>query len=468
MRSFKKSGITALTAGIALSIGAVPVMLTVPGLLAAAETSTVTPAGGTAPLLAGPRVVLATDSTSTAVVTQLSGVEGAAPVKTQTLTGTKKCGVTSSGDALLSLEGYVGSTATATASLSTGSIGVPEKTSGTSCAMVDSVGNEKLVITLADLTSPAKFPLLASEANLDVDLKQGARIIATPKLVRNGTVVDTLDPWELQSGSSVDGTANDTDIVACTLGADSGPDSGANDNCNWRITAPEGKYFNTLELVATAGSFSLEGGGDYGAAAAQNRTEFYLEEVTDGDLCLGSTATRAAAGTAPAVTVTRLNDAGSTGVAGCVPYYFTNGDSNARFIKDLSTNKKAQFVFDFTWTVNIKDKTPAPTLGATAATTALVPRTTVDYEVGTLPVSIAWCPDLVNVTVNGKPFQVVDDIDNNTDAKDQVDDTKLTGKQFACLISQESRAVNDATSDDKDTVIVKEQIYVYGDILMRK
>ena len=60
-----------------------------------------------------------------------------------------------------------------------------------------------------------------------------------------------------------------TAFQECNNPADSGPDSGVNNNCRWNISAPElgrpaddGVVFDRLELKAHKGSFSLMGGAD--------------------------------------------------------------------------------------------------------------------------------------------------------------------------------------------------------------
>jgi hypothetical protein len=140
-----------------------------------------------------------------------------------------------------------------------GSIGVAEKSasSAQSCGEVNSTGGERLTIGLGSK--------VATTALLDVEVKQNAVILATAK--RNGT---TVAYFELQSGGSVtaDGSSRVSasltpadvphTVWACNLSADSGSDSKANDNCGWLISA----IFDSVQLDAITGSFSVEGGGD--------------------------------------------------------------------------------------------------------------------------------------------------------------------------------------------------------------
>jgi hypothetical protein len=73
-------------------------------------------------------------------------------------------------------------------------------------------------------------------------------------------------------------------ITVCSAASDSGPDSGPNDNCTWPFTAT----YDTLELRAVAGAFSFEGGGDFGAQAAQNYSQFTLIRADGFIGCLAS------------------------------------------------------------------------------------------------------------------------------------------------------------------------------------
>jgi hypothetical protein len=87
MRSIRKSGITALTAAIALSLGAVPVALTVPSIVASEEAVTVvTPATDLTPgAISAGKVSLSTTSSKGTVT--FKGM-------TQEFTGGQQCEVT--------------------------------------------------------------------------------------------------------------------------------------------------------------------------------------------------------------------------------------------------------------------------------------------------------------------------------------------------------------------------------------
>ena len=329
-------------------------------------------------------------------------------------------------------------------------IGVAEKAgaSGTSCSQVDSVGSETLTLALGtDLPAGT----LMSGATLDVEFKGAA------------TVTGTAFRGTTQVGSWAR-TCNDG-------AADSGPDSKSGDNCKRTFGAPSGDvYFDKLVLSVQNGSFGLEGGADWADPDA-HRSVITLVNAID---CNTSTKLDGSGGT-PTVTATRLDNA--TAGSKCSPfvYAFTNGDKEAEFVKPLTDQPDAQFLFDFDWTID-----PANTSNPGEP---LVNQTTADFDGagGNAPVTLTWCPDLVK---NSKGYWVVKNVKDNESAPDQAVDypakeVEITPeqedtKQFACIVSQQATFVpGDAnvpptTNDKDDKVLVHELIYVYGDIIMRK
>ena len=160
-----------------------------------------------------------------------------------------------------------------------GSIGVREKStsSGTSCSAVDWAARESLTLKLGTEVGS----LVAMSASLDIDLKQNARILATATLSSDPKTPPAY--FELQSGTNIgqEPLMGGATIFTCNNPSDSGPDSGANNNCRWQISGPswtkktvlvndvptevsseDGVVFDTLTLEARAGAFSLMGGAD--------------------------------------------------------------------------------------------------------------------------------------------------------------------------------------------------------------
>ncbi len=395
----------------------------------------------------------------------------------QTLSQAAGCKLATGGAGLVGIRGFVGTSTTQVASFLNNSIGVAEKRTGTSCYQV-SAPLERLELTFdgADLTGTFSTPFVRS-AYLDVELKGGSRILATASL--DGAVTGY---FEMQSGGSVGttgplpGGVTPNAIFTCSTAADSGADAGIADNCRWPISVPswlgddDGIDFDTLVLEAVAypsrdrssddgpkGSFSLEGGADGNVATSlaappstipTGASVFELAEYFDGILpCLG-TASEPGTGTEPAIDLTRLTDADKTDPTSCelIPYTLSNGDSSLQFLKP-STEPYTQFVLTVTWVLPVS----AP---------AQVPVTKVDYELGGPVVDLGWCPDPV---FTGGVLTGINDPLNNPLVTDQ-DGVTTNNTQFACLGSQSATVVD----DQPDYVTVTEQIYLLGDVLMRK
>lgn len=337
------------------------------------------------------------------------------------------------------------------ASYSSGSIGVAEKKSGTSCYRVDSP-SEALDLKLGKAL-PART--IAASAFLDLELKQSARILATLKLTDSKGNPATQAKYELQSGATtglapLPGTTGTP--ATCTGSADSGPDSGTSDNCRWAISSPswtgadDGVYFDEIVLEAVNGSFSLEGGSDGtyapapSTAVAPADADASIIQVVDSTLTCGQkTQTLAADSTTstPEVTVSRLDNAdGSACVP--VPYTVSNGPGFGQFLKPLNSQAAAQLLWDTKWT-----------FPATAGTTR-IPDLKIDYEVGNGFVPLGWCPS--PVYTNGV-FTGLGAIPGTS----QDQDGTLDGVQFACVVSRTSLA------SGTDQVVSRDVVYVYGD-----
>lgn len=470
-----RRGSTLRVLGAALAVAAIPLGLAAASGLPTAAPVPRTPVDVTPASTAAPLAWIAIETGATSRVTLNQGTVSSS-VATQVLQPASNCGVgqDTAANRLVTLKGSTGAAFTeALASYASGSIGVKEKKSGTSCAQVDS-SKESLQIALGAAASTALGrPVVASSAYLDVQLKQSARILATAS--RAGQVVAL---FELQSGTTV-GThplpgVTPGRVATCTAGADSGPDSGVNDNCRWALSVPswtgadDGVFFDTLTMKAVTGSFSLEGGADglvQPAPPVAKPKASIIELVSPWDGVLGcdsSTITIDGAGSAPAVTVDRLGNADG---ASCVqvPYDVNTGPGYAQFLKPLDLQPTAQFVWNVTWQL---PPPPAGASPATAGSTAL-PELFLDYEVESGPgipvpaTRLGYCPDWTGAKVGGHyvgytPTQLAS-------FADQVPNSVLPGVQFACVISRS------ATSADgnPDTVRVQDEVYVYGDARLR-
>ncbi len=229
-------------------------------------------------------------------------------------------------------------------------------------------------------------------ASLDIDLKQSARILASASL--------STDPagtppalFELQSGANIGATpTTGATVFTCNNPADSGPDSGANNNCRWEISAPswtresadpltaplgeDGVQFDTLTLTALAGSFSLMGGADgpvddaafplppyFGADGDPDTNDVSISgasifELVEGELGCGDTATLSGP---IASSWTRLNDF-TGGNCAAFPYSSRSGTDAegafAEFTKPLDYQTSAQALWATTFVVGAGNTIP--------------------------------------------------------------------------------------------------------------
>ena len=377
------------------------------------------------------------------------------------------------------LSGKDGSSDTAVG-IQKGSIGVLEKKSGNSCAQVNSATEE---ITL---TAGTEFNVPFSSALLDVELKQGAQILATAIGTNTAGATETRY-YELRSGASIAKPArtglDPTQVVIweCNNPADSGPDAGALDNCRWPISSPswqdedrdgnndsgfgDGFSFTTLTLKALKGQFSLEGGAD-GLVAGSPSEDSGLPrlatffEFNDNLIECGRTIVKNGTNGAPDVEITRHNNLNPEvdGICPPIPFAlrvtFKNGVQGLQFLKDLTTQTSANFTLKVTWTESSVEEDMS--LG----------RTTIDYETDGNPLAeknipLSWCPDPI---YNGDALTGITDALTNALAKDQ--DDVLDGKQFTCIGVRDARVVSPETG--ADVIELEEQIYLLGDAYARR
>ncbi len=125
-----------------------------------------------------------------------------------------------------------------------GGIGVREKGTPRArpAAAVDAARDETLRAGLTrQLVTWPVDPVAAMSASLDVDLKQSAQILASrdtrvaPRPVRPNCAVAPQIGATLPTPG---GPVPDDKVFICNNPADSGPDSGINNNCRWEISAP--------------------------------------------------------------------------------------------------------------------------------------------------------------------------------------------------------------------------------------
>jgi hypothetical protein len=445
--------------GAVLAVAVVPLALVVGHLPERAASTTVQPAALTTPAFVPNWIAIQTGSTSRVT---LNGPDGV--VATQSLAPAANCGVNLGGSELITLAGSttpgtVGPYSAGLASYLSGSIGVKEKKSGTSCYQVNAVTTESLKLALGTGVAGALGPdAVATSAYLDVELKGGVRILATATLKGQ-----PVGKWELQSGSerSTPVTAGAVEFE-CNPAADSGADSNVSDNCRWPISGPswlgdDGKVFDTLTLEAKAGSFSLEGGADGAVLPAPPYTSTpnasIIEIAPDTLNCGASTPTEPAAGDTPSVSVFRLQNANGL-TCDLIPYALENGPNLARFLKALDSQTSAQFIWDIRGPVTKAPQDPHSTD---------IP-ITVDYETpdanGNSPlVTLGYCPN-PTYTSDGR-FAGYTDAQIAALGEDQDD---YPGIQYACLISRTAKAIAGTTN----TMQVNDLVYVYGDATMRR
>ena len=151
---------------------------------------------------------------------------------------------------------------------------------------------------------------VASSAFLDLELKQSARILATPRWPappRPPTSCRAAPPSGLPPLTG-------TTPFTCNNPADSGPDSGVNDNCRWPISAPSwtagGDDGDLLRHAHAQGGRTVRSRSRAAATepcCPQSPTttpNASVLEIVEGTIdCGGQTRTEAASGDQPQVTV---------------------------------------------------------------------------------------------------------------------------------------------------------------------
>lgn len=221
----------------------------------------------------------------------------------QAINPSGKCGMVLGGPTALAV--LTPSGGNGTLGLGPDSIGVFDGPKGVACYRLTASINEQVKLGLGSDVSG----LAAIDANafyrleLDIEVKQNAEFLL--QILADGSVIDE---FRLRTGGSIVAGEGSTapgsadKILNCTAQSDSGPDSGARDNCRWTVDALGTEF----RLIPVTGEGSLEGGGDFGAAAYANNTLVYLTEGAIGALGCNSSQVPQGTGTVP------IGDGGTT------------------------------------------------------------------------------------------------------------------------------------------------------------
>ena len=251
--------------------------------------------------------------------------------------------------------------------------------------------------------------------------------------------------------------------TVCNMPADSGPDSGVNDNCRWPISMPswsgtdDGIMFTSLTMRAVNGSFSLEGGADGSVLppAPLSTPDASIIEVVDGTIdCGQASRTITAAGDAPEFVVRRLDNADGSSCS-AVPYSMNTGPGLARLLKPLDTHTTAQFVWDITWALPQREAALQPT--------TQLQDLKIDYETGEDLITLQWCP-VSGYEADGTFVGYTQDEDGEWSDPGIVDQSAYDGMQFACVISRDAQP---NPGSDPATVRSNDRVYVLGDARLR-
>jgi len=162
------------------------------------------------------------------------------------------------------------------------SIGVFNGPRGVACYRITASESESVTFGLGAITSATPIDANAFyRLELDIEVKQNAVFLL--EILTGGSVTGQ---YYLRSGNSIVAGEGSTEpgssdnIFNCNAQSDSGSDAAERDNCRWVVDAL-GQQFRLISLV---GEGSLEGGGDFGAAAYANNSLIYLTKAAIGTL----------------------------------------------------------------------------------------------------------------------------------------------------------------------------------------
>jgi hypothetical protein len=359
-------------------------------------------------------------------------------------------------------------TSSAAPGFSYDSIGVRGSCSnGTPCSRV-SVGEPPLVLQLGTSLSG----LLVTKASLDIEAKKNAVVKAVAYDSTGATQTFYLLTGTSKTNSAYSYLQGPNVDRSCSCASDSGPDSGARDNCRWNING----QWTKLELSALVGEFGLEGGGD-----GTGPSTFDLGKPYEGQLGCpipGSDSNIIPPKTGPNSLVYsgyRLDNVDDivndvlVEAPTCenVPYTATatcptGTGACTDFVYDpLHQGTNMAFYFKWEWPPE-----PVPTTGGLNGTGGIsaVPYTTVSFNGGPArPLDI--CKNIVPIyeDVNNTPLDPSDDVFTGIDPAFPPPDLEATaGTQSACLISR------DVKQNADGTLSITEGAYVQGDVTFRR
>lgn len=426
MRSIRKSGSTALTAAIALSLGTVPVALAVPGLLSGGSATTVSPMTALTPGAISAGQVVLTTTANQGTVTGNG--------KTQAFTGGQQCEVTPLDSVhLLDITGSIGklpdgSSQTGTPGFRDGDLGVFEPAAPASdpnnasqCFRVDSgsfTDTESLTLALGDDPgfTDVGGPVLAEKVTVDLYAKTQTGTVEVSTLDSAGAVITTTTyDWpKTKPGSRI------TVVPAQTPGT----------------------TFDGIRVTASTGSFSLRG------------ATFDLVSLADARFCnpgnpAGGESTYAEGTTS----VNYLGNADSSN--SCFAVELTSGDRSYQWLKPLTVSPDAQFTFTQVWSL------PTP-----ATPDYSLPKAYINFELpgGSPDREMLFCPDWLYdssgslaLVTDGATLDRLKSQDMEPDAAGVAGSV---GTQFAC-IDKKSRTT--AITGGTDGLKVTDKIFLIGD-----
>lgn len=251
------------------------------------------------------------------------------------------------------------------------------KVGGVTTTKVESIAIALNTGTGGAFTSPEFGASKATSATFDLELKDETKVRADlydgTTLVGSSTMYTDEDPKPANFPAS---------IRYCRNGLrDSGSTdpNGPKDNCRWTVSPTAGAYFDSVVLTPLLGAFSVEGGGDWGAAAASNRTTFDIVQFYDGTTVCNQAITIQGAG-ALTGSLTPLEVPGATCTPG-TPYTVDSTADGLTFHKPATADAKGQYALEVTRTFAQGELTSFP-----------APGLTVDWEAGEGALDLALCP----------------------------------------------------------------------------
>jgi hypothetical protein len=306
------------------------------------------------------------------------------------------------------------------------------------CAQINKSFSQSLTLTL-DQSATGPFTTIfgvafANAATLDVEVKGDDALIRLDAR-RAGATVGT---FYLFNDSKSSKKPNLPNLTICDTSQSSySGDLGTVDNCAWSIG---GVAFDSLRITPQRGSVSLEGGGDFGEAAASRRTTIQMAVLADGAVdCEAATDPVTGEGTVTDVEVVRLPNGDAAEECAPLPFTLSTEGGSATFRKPGNTQGTSQFTLSLTRTI------PA---------TSGVPPLTVDWEDGTEVYDLPWCGDVWTPGVDGAPptfdygqLTAADDASAATD-----------GIQYACQYALAPELNSDGT------ITIVDSVYFTGDI----